>query len=123
MARRRAPAQRRVRVGEELRHILAELLMRGGLRDPVLADRSITVSEVRMSADLGHATVFVMPLGGGDVGAVLEGLERAAPFLRGEIGRQLRLRLTPVLAFREDTGFEHAERIDRLLKDPHEPAT
>jgi ribosome-binding factor A len=116
MAQQRQPGQRQLRVGEEIRHVLAELFLRGGLHDPALADRTITVSEVRMSQDLTHATIFVLPLGGEDVEAVLEGLERATPFIRGEIGRKVRLRLTPTLAFREDKGFDHAERIDRLLK-------
>ena len=123
MAHQRQPGQRQLRVGEEIRHVLAEMFMRGDLHDPALAGRAITVSEVRMSPDLTHATVFVLPLGGEDVEGVLEGLERANPFIRGEVGRKVRLRLTPTLSFREDKGFDHADRIDRLLKGTHGPSS
>ncbi len=123
MAHQRPPGQRRLRVGEEIRHVLAQLFLRGELHDPALVDRAITVSEVRMSPDLTQATVFVLPLGGENVTEVLKGLERAAPFIRSEVGRKVRLRLTPTLAFREDKGFDHAEKIDRLLKGTHGKAT
>ena len=96
--------------------MLSDLFMRGDLHDPALAGRPITVSEVRMSTDLRYATCFVMPLGGEEIEAVLEGLERAKPYLRGEIGRRVRLRHTPELSFQRDRGFDHAERINRLLK-------
>jgi ribosome-binding factor A len=111
------PRQRQLRVGEEIRHVLAEAIARGELRDPALADRVITVTEVRMSPDLGHATVYVLPLGGEGADEVVAGLDRAKPFLRGIVGRAVRLRLTPELIFRADRGYEHAERIDKLLKD------
>jgi ribosome-binding factor A len=111
------PGQRQLRVGEEIRHVLAEVIARGELRDPALIDRVITVTEVRMSPDLGHATVYVLPLGGEGVDEVIEGLNRANPFLRGHVGRAVRLRLTPELIFRADRGYEHAERIAKLLKD------
>ena len=123
MAHQRQPGQRQLRVGEEIRHVLAQLFMRGDLHDPALAGRAITVSEVRMAPDLTHATIYVLPLGGENVAEVLKGLERAAPFIRGEIGRNVRLRLTPTIAFREDKGFDHAERIDRLLKGADGPSS
>jgi ribosome-binding factor A len=87
------------------------------LRDPALAERTITVTEVRMSHDLRHATVFVLPLGGEGADEVIAGLDRAKAFLRGHVGRAVRLRFTPELIFRADRGYEHAERIDKLLKD------
>jgi len=113
----RAPGQRQLRVGEKIRHVLSEMFTRGEVHDSALSGRAITVSEVRMSPDLRHATCFVMPLGGEDIDAVLEGLKRAAPYLRGEVGRRVRLRLTPELAFKADRGFDHAERISRLLNE------
>jgi ribosome-binding factor A len=110
------PGQRQLRVGEEVRHVLSELFTRGEVHDKALSGRAITISEVRMSPDLRHATCFVMPLGGEDIDEVLVGLKRAAPFLRGEVGRRIRLRLVPELSFKADMGFDHAQRIDALLK-------
>ncbi|MEM7124122.1 MAG: 30S ribosome-binding factor RbfA [Pseudomonadota bacterium] len=109
--------QRQLRVGEEIRHVLAEIIARGELRDPALSGRPITVTEVRMSRDLRYATVFVLPLGGEETDEVIAGLDRAKPFLRSQIGRQVRLRFTPDLTFRADRGYEYAARIDQLLKD------
>jgi len=121
MSRRkgRAPSQRQLRVGEELRHVLAEILHRDALRDPVLKDLSITVSEVRPSADMRQATAFVMPLGGaGDPAEVIVALNRAAPFLSREVGRRITMRYTPSLHFTLDTAFDEAQRIDALLRQP-----
>ncbi len=109
--------QRQLRVGEEIRHVLAEIIARGELRDPALSGRAITVTEVRMSRDLRYATVFVLPLGGEETDEVIAGLDRAKPYLRTQVGRQVRLRFTPDLTFRADRGYEYAERIDQLLKD------
>jgi ribosome-binding factor A len=109
------PSQRQLRVGEELRHVLAELLMRGHLREPALADAQFTVSEVRISADLRHAVVFVTELGG-EVGPErLQALQRAAPQLRGEVTRRMRLKYAPDLTFRPDRSFAEAARIEALL--------
>jgi ribosome-binding factor A len=109
------PSQRQLRVGEELRHLLAELLMRGGLREPALADAQLTVSEVRISADLRHAVVFVTELGGELPAERLEALERSAPQLRGEVARRMRLKYAPDLTFRPDRSFAAAARIEALL--------
>ena len=111
------PSQRQLRVGEELRHVLADLLMRGGLREPALADARLTVSEVRVSADLRHAVVFVTELGGELPSERLEGLERAAPQLRGEVTRRMRLKYAPDLTFRPDRSFAEAARIEALLAE------
>ena len=108
-------SQRQLRVGEAMRHVLAELLMRGGVRDPVLQQANVTVSEVRMSRDLGHATAYVAALGGDLPDDVLEALTRAAPYLRGEAARRLQMRFAPQLNFRADLSFAEAARIDRLL--------
>ena len=108
---------RRLRVGEEIRHVLSGLFTRGEVRDADLFGRTITVSEVRMSPDLRHATCLIMPLGGDNLEGVMEGLKRATPWLRGEVSRRVRLRSAPELAFRVDRGFEHARRISDLLDD------
>ncbi len=114
----RSPGQRQLRVGEELRHALAEVFARGGLRDPALKDASVTVTEVRISPDLRNATAFVTPLGGGDATALLAALARAAPYVRGQIGRMMRLRFTPAIAFELDTSFDRVSYIDALLRRP-----
>ncbi len=113
-----APGQRQLRVGEEIRHALAALLTRAELKDPDLAGRSLTVSEVKMSPDLRHATAFVVPLGGEPNGAILKALGRAAPFLRGEIARRVQLRYAPELVFAADRSFATASRISELLHQP-----
>ena len=121
MSRRkgREPSQRQLRVGEELRHVLAEILRRGELRDPALKNLSITVSEVRPSPDMRQATAFVMPLGGaGDPAEVVVALNRAAPFLSREVGRRITMKYTPTLHFSLDTAFDEAQRIDALLRQP-----
>src|SRR5271170_4142560 len=89
------PGTRPLRVGEEIRHALALIFARNELRDPVLAGQSLTVSEVRVSPDLLQATVFVTPLGGGDRPEVVAGLNRAAPFLRGQVVKAVKLRRAP----------------------------
>ncbi|NBC32757.1 MAG: 30S ribosome-binding factor RbfA [Alphaproteobacteria bacterium] len=124
----RAPSQRQLRVGEEIRHSLSAILMRGDLRDPVLKDASITVTEVRISPDMRNATAFILPLGGEHAPEVLEALKRAAPFLRAQVAHAVRLKFAPALMFELDTSFDHAERITRLLhsepvaRDLREPA-
>ena len=107
--------QRQLRVGEQVRHVLAELLMRGDVHDPVLANASLTVTEVRMSRDLRRATVFLTEFGGGLRAETQAALERTAPFLRGEIARRMHLKYAPDLLFRLDSSFEEAARVDRLL--------
>jgi ribosome-binding factor A len=113
-----APGTRPLRVGEEIRHVLAAVLARGELRDPGLAGVSITVSEVRVTPDLLHATAFVAPLGGGDMPELLKALERAAPYLRREVIKEIQLRRAPEISFAADTSFDYAKRIDSVLRDP-----
>ncbi len=114
----RAPSQRQLRVGEEVRHVLARLLERGVLRDPVLAGVSVTVTEVRLSPDLRNATVFVMPLGGIEVEAVVQALGRAAAFLRRQVAGTVALRNVPALTFIADPSFDQAGHIEALLRNP-----
>ena len=112
----KAPSQRQLRVGEEIRHVLAELLARGHFRDPDLQEVTITVTEVRISPDLKNATAFVTPLGGGGMETPVAALNRAAAFLRHELGRQLRLRVMPHLSLQPDRSFDEASRIDSVLQ-------
>jgi ribosome-binding factor A len=111
-------SQRRRRVGEALRHALSAILRDGACREPVLQDANITVTEVRLSADLRNASVFVMPLGGANAGVALAGLARCAGFLRARMAREVKLRFTPQLAFTLDPSFDEAARISRLLARP-----
>ena len=114
----KAPSQRQLRVGEELRHIIANIIERGDILDPDLQGRAITVTEVRISPDLKNATVFVVPLGGGEVDGMLKGLKRAAPFLRHEIAHRVDLRAVPNLSFEPDISFDEASKINALLHRP-----
>jgi ribosome-binding factor A len=114
----RPASQRRRRVGEELRHVIAQILREGGYRDPVLRQSSITVSEVRVSPDLRSATAFVMPLGGANTAETLAALKRSAPVLRSLAARELTLRYVPNLTFALDETFDQADRIAALLALP-----
>ena len=113
-----APSQRQLRVGELIRHKVAEMLSRGEVHDDVLASHVITVPEVRMSPDLRLATVFVVPLGGEDLKPVLAALERHKRYLRGEVAAAVNLKFAPDLRFRADESFEVGSRIDALLDSP-----
>jgi ribosome-binding factor A len=117
-ARSAAPSQRQLRVGELVRHALAEMLARGDVHDPVIEGHLITVPEVLMSPDLRLATVYVMPLGGHDATDVVAALERNKKYLRGEIGRRINLKFAPDIRFRVDERFDEAERIEKLLRTP-----
>ena len=112
------PSQRMLRVGELLRHALADVLARGDHIDPVLSGHIITVPEVRMSPDLKIATCYVMPLGGGEVEKVLKALEANKGHLRHEVSRRVELKSTPELRFRKDTSFDEGARMDALLRSP-----
>ena len=114
----REASQRQLGVGEELRHALADLLSRGVLRDPDVAGRPITVTEVRASPDLKSATVYVIPLGGGEGESLIEGLGRCAPFLTAEISRRVYLKFAPRLRFEIDQSFDRVNRIESLLRSP-----
>jgi len=111
-------SQRALRVGELVRHAVAEILARGGIHDPVIETHLITVPEVRISPDLRLATVYVMPLGGADEKDVLAALERSKRYLRGEVAHRVNLKFAPDIRFRIDERFEEAERIERLLRSP-----
>lgn len=112
------PSQRQLRAGELIRHALAEVLRESEVADPALAGVSVTVSEVRMSPDLRHATVFAQPLGGEKADEVISGLNRISRFLRGRIGHMTALKFTPDLNFRHDESFETAAAMDKLFDKP-----
>jgi ribosome-binding factor A len=112
------PSQRALRVGELVRHALADMLTRGDIHDPVIERQMITIPEVRVSADLRLATVYVMPLGGRDAENVVAAFEHHKKFLRAEIARRINLKFAPDIRFRVDDRFAEAERIEKLLRSP-----
>ena len=114
----RGPSQRQLRVGELIRHKIAEMLARGDIHDDTLAEHVITIPEVRLTPDLKLATVYVMPLGGEDIKPVLAALERHKRFIRGEMAAAVNLKFAPDLRFRFDESFDEASRIDALLASP-----
>ena len=109
------PSQRQLRAGELVRHSLVEILREEDFSDPALDGVSVTVTEVRMSPDLRHATVFVEPLGGGHADTVVKALNRHAKFLRGRLGRLIDMKFTPDLRFVHDESFTAAQHMDRLF--------
>jgi ribosome-binding factor A len=110
------PSHRQLRVGEMLRHALATILMRGDIRDDDLAGVPVTVTQVKPSPDMRHATAFVEPLGGKNAKAVVAALNRHKSYLRGEMGHMIELKFTPELRFVEDESFAEAQKIEALLK-------
>lgn len=119
-------SQRQLRAAELIRHALVEVMREEDIHHPALQEVSITVTEVRLSPDLKHATCFVEPLGAGvesapaagHVDEIIKALNAHAKFLRGALGRHIDMRFTPDLKFRHDESFEAAERLNRLLDDP-----
>jgi len=111
-------SQRQERVGELIRHALVDVFLRAHIRDPVLANATITVTAVDASPDLRHAKVFVMPLGGGHEDDILAALQRAAGFFGSEVMQRVTLKYAPRLAFQLDQSFDQASRIDEILQHP-----
>jgi ribosome-binding factor A len=109
---------RLLRVGEQVRHILSELLARGEVHDDVLTSHSVSITEVRMSPDLRHATVFIKPLLGANEEAVLKALRTNTAFLQREVATRVRLKYAARLKFLPDESFDEASHIERLLADP-----
>ena len=112
----KSPSQRQLRVGEVLRHALVEVFREEDIRDPDLEGVSVTVTEVRPSPDMRHATVFVEPLGGKNTETVVNALNRHRSFLRGELGHRIALKFTPEVRFLEDTSFTEAAHIEGILR-------
>ena len=121
MRRNETPEGRSVRllrVGEQVRHALSEVLMRGDVHDETLASHSVSITEVRMSPDLRHATVFVKPLLGADEAEVLKALKRHVRYLKGEVARRVNTKYAADLKFLPDESFDEGSRIDQLLRSP-----
>lgn len=118
------PSQRQLRVGEQIRHILAETLRRGHFHDPILfeAAERVTVSEVQVSPDMRQATAYVLTLGGTGMDSVLPALNDAAPVFQKEINKGVSMKFTPKIRFAYDHSFEEADKIERLLHALPKPA-
>ncbi len=118
------PSQRQLRVGEQLRHAIVEVLQRGRFHDPILLDAAhiVTVTEVRASPDLKNATVFILRLGQGDVSELLPALNEAASYFQREIAKRIKMKFTPRLRFVSDDSFERANRIEELLHKLPKPS-
>jgi ribosome-binding factor A len=112
------PSQRQLRVGELVRHTLAQMLTRGDIHDDTLAGTVVTIPEVRMTPDLKIATVYVMPLGGDNGDAVVKALAGHKKFIRREVAKAVKLKFAPDIRFRFDESFNEANRIDELLNSP-----
>ena len=107
-----------LRVGEQVRHILSDILMRGDVHDDVLAKHQVSVTEVRMSPDLRHATVFVKPLLGKDEAVVLKALRTNTAYLQREVATRVKMKYAAKLKFLADESFDEGTHIDQLLRDP-----
>ena len=113
-----APSQRQLRVGEEVRHVLSAVFLRGEFRDPALTGARITVTEVRASPDLRHMTAFISGLGKDVTLPQLEALKRAAAYFRTEVARAMRLRAAPDIHFQPDTALDYAMKMDEVFRRP-----
>lgn len=109
---------RTLRVGEQMRHILSEILARGDVHDETLARHMVSVTEVRMSPDLRHATVFVKPLLGKDEDAVLKALRTNTAYLQREVAARVQMKYAAKLKFLADESFDEGSHIDALLRKP-----
>ena len=112
-------SQRQLRVGEIVRHALAEILARGDLHDPEIEAMTISISEVQMSPDLKLATCYLVPIGDADADLAAKALDKNRRFLRGAISKRVELKFSPELRFRVDTSFQTGSRIDDLLRSPN----
>ncbi len=115
----KAPSQRQLRVGELLRHELADMFSRYRIQDEVLENHIITVSEVTVSPDLKVAVAYILPLGGIGGDEVVKAARRHIPYIRGQLARNLSLKNVPTLNFVKDTAFENKTAMDELLNNPH----
>lgn len=109
---------RTLRVGEQVRHVLSEILQRGDVHDETLAKHMVSVTEVRMSPDLRHATVFVKPLLGRDEDAVLKALRTNTAYLQREVAHRVQNKYAAKLKFLADESFDEGSHIDALLRRP-----
>lgn len=112
------PSQRQLRVGQEIKKLIAQMLEKGELRNPVLTETFITVTEVRVSPDLKYATAYVMTLNGEKLEETISGLNESVWLFKKQIGAKLQLRYTPSLRFVEDESFKQVDKIEQLLNNP-----
>lgn len=113
-----APSVRVLRVGEQVRHILSDILQRGDVHDDVLAKHMVSITEVRMSPDLRHATAFIKPLLGKDEEAVLKALRTNTAYLQREVASRMKLKYASKIKFLADESFDEGSHIEQLLRDP-----
>jgi ribosome-binding factor A len=113
------PTQRQLRVGEQLRHILAETMQRGHFNEAILIDAHLSISEVKISPDLKHATAYVMSLGGANMDEILPALNKDKNVFKKDIARNAGLRFTPTIRFAVDNSFNEAEKIENILREIH----
>lgn len=118
MGEKKEPSQRQLRVGQEIKKILAGLIERGEIRNLMEVKTLITITEVRISPDLKYATVYLMTTNGEELDKVLESLQLAANFLRKQVGSKMELRYSPELVFKTDESFAQVDHIEKLLRDP-----
>ena len=118
MAANEGPSVRILRVGEQVRHVLADILQRGDVHDEVLAKHMVSVTEVRMTPDLRHATAFIKPLLGRDEEAVLKALRTNTAYLQREVAKRVKTKNAAKLKFIIDESFDEGSHIERLLRDP-----
>ena len=114
----KAPSLRLLRVSENVRHAISTIIARGDVHDPDLNGVSVTVSEVRVSPDLRHAAVYIMPLGGVDQEKVIGAFNKASGYIRGQLAKRVRMKYLPRLDFRIDESFDEASHINTLLSNP-----
>ena len=114
----KGPSQRQLRAGELVRRALSDVVSRGNIQDPELAGVSFTITEVRVSPDLRHATCFVAPLGAHDPAPLVSALTRVRGYLRGQLSKEVTFKFMPDLTFEPDTSFDQADAVDRLLHSP-----
>ena len=115
----KGPSVRVLRVGEQVRHILSDILQRGDVHDATLSSHPVSVTEVRMSPDLRHATVFIKPLMGRDEAVVLKALRTNTAYLQREVAGRMKMKYAAKLKFLADESFDEGSHIDALLRDPH----
>ncbi len=111
------PSQRQLRVGEQIRHIIAETMQRGHFNEAALLDVNLSISEVRISPDLKHATAYVMTLGGANMDEILPALNRDKNVFKKDVARNAGLRFTPTIRFVADNSFDEAEKIENILRE------
>lgn len=112
------PSQRQLRIAQEIKKIIAGALERGEVRNPLILDNFVTITDVDVSPDLKYCTIYFMTLNGQNLGQIEDDLNAEAWGLKKIIASKLKLRYTPDLNFRMDTSFEEVDRIEKLLRDP-----